>query len=183
MTTEDEIAAIAERNGVSREAVEAAREALERGGGTMAQLSHADFGGMAQWSKGGMSMVGDLFDSALKGRFDRVMAELAALRDRRRAMPAEAGVPAAAAPAGGSWWPEGLGSPSTSGGQNSLRYAYFPQARRLVIEEDGRRRVYDTGEHRITGVSQQQGDTRTLAFATASGRVRLEDLVEVGEDR
>jgi hypothetical protein len=182
MTTEDEIAAIAERHGVSREAVEAAREALERGGGTMAQLSHADFGGMAQWSKGGMSMVGDLFDSALKARFDGVMAELAALPDKRRARPAEAGA-AAAAWSGGAWWPEGLGVPSTSGGQNSLRYAYFPEARRLVIEEDGRRRVYDTGQHRITGVSQQQSDTRTLAFSTATGRVRLEDLAEIREER
>jgi hypothetical protein len=183
MTTEDEIAAIAKRHGVSREAVEAARQALERGGGTMAQLSHADFGGMAQWSKGGMSMVGDLFDTALKSRFDAVMADLAELRAGHRALPAEAGVPAPAARTGRDWWPDSLGSPSTSGGQNSLRYAYFPEARRLVIEEDGRRRIYDTGEHRITGVSQQQSDTRTLAFSTASGRVRPEDLVEVGEER
>jgi hypothetical protein len=25
------------------------------------------------------------------------------------------------------WWPESLGSPSASGGQNEMRYAFFPQ--------------------------------------------------------
>lgn len=183
MTTDDDIDDIAKRRGVSRGAVEAAREALERGGGTMAQLSHADFGGMAQWSQGGMSMVGDLFDSALKGRFDAVMADLLDLRGR--AGPAGPAAPAAgqAPRAERGWWPDGLGSPSTSGSQNRMRYAYFPQARRLVIEEDGRRRVFDTGENRITGVSQQDSDTRTVAFSTASGRVRIEDLAEIAEDR
>jgi hypothetical protein len=33
---------------------------LRSGGGTMAQFSHPDFGGMSQWSPG-MTMVGDMF--------------------------------------------------------------------------------------------------------------------------
>jgi len=181
MTIEDEIAAIAKRYGISREAVEAARAALERGGGSMAQFSHADFGGMAQWSQGGMSMVGDMFNTSLKARFEAVMEDLAELRSSHRARPPDAGTEAGAAADTGAWWPKGLGSPSTSGGQNAMRYAYFPEARRLIIEEDGRQRIYDTGDHRITGVSQQQSSSRSLAFSIASGSVRLEDLTEVDD--
>jgi hypothetical protein len=35
----------------------------------MAQFSHADFGGMSQWSPG-MSMVGDMFNTQLKAKLD-----------------------------------------------------------------------------------------------------------------
>jgi hypothetical protein len=34
---------------------------------------------------------------------------------------------------GNAWWPAELGNPSSTGGQNDLRYAYFPQSRRLAI--------------------------------------------------
>ena len=33
----------------------------------MAQFSHADFGGMSQWSSG-MTMVGDMFNDGLKSK-------------------------------------------------------------------------------------------------------------------
>ena len=29
------------------------------------------------------------------------------------------------------WWPADLGDPSTSGAQNDMRYAFFPDERRL----------------------------------------------------
>jgi hypothetical protein len=35
---------------------------------------------------------------------------------------------------GEKWWPDELGQPSSSGSQNSMRYAFFPKARRLLIE-------------------------------------------------
>ena len=50
------IANLARVHGVSEDAVRAVSDALRRGGGTMAQFSHADFGGMSQWSAG-MTMV------------------------------------------------------------------------------------------------------------------------------
>ena len=55
------IAKLARAHGISEEAVKAVFDALRRGGGTMAQFSHADFGGMSQWSSG-MTMVGDMFN-------------------------------------------------------------------------------------------------------------------------
>ena len=43
----------------------------------MAQFSHADFGGMSQWSPG-MSMVGDMFNTQLKSRLDALCTDIVA---------------------------------------------------------------------------------------------------------
>jgi hypothetical protein len=40
------------RHSVSPDAVRTILRALRSGGGTMAQFSHSDFGGMSQWSSG-----------------------------------------------------------------------------------------------------------------------------------
>ena len=65
------------RHSVSADAVRTILRALRSGGGTMAQFSHPEFGGMSQWSPG-MSMVGDMFNNSLKSKLDAVCAELAA---------------------------------------------------------------------------------------------------------
>jgi hypothetical protein len=78
------------------------------------------------------------------------------------------------------WWPDHLGEPSTSGGgQNEVRYAFFPDKHRLLIEQDGALSAYDSADYRITGVSQQQSQTKTLAFATREGSVDLSQLKKV----
>jgi hypothetical protein len=176
------IAAIAKRRGVSRDAVATALAALRRGGGRMAQFSHSEFGGMAQWVFGGMSMIGDMFNSQLKATFEGVMADLAdALRSGSLSSGrATHGSAAGEAMGSGQWWPAEFGSPSSVGSQNSVRYAFFPKAHRLVIEEDGKRSVYDTGSHRISGVSlQQHGSRRSLAFHSQHGPVRLDELTRL----
>jgi len=79
-----------------------------------------------------------------------------------------------------SWWPKGLSSPSSSGSQNGVRYAFFPDQRRLAVEQDGNIKQYDTGEHRISGVSQAQGSQGgNLRFTSQSGDVDLALLKEV----
>jgi hypothetical protein len=60
---------MAKKHSVSSAAVEVVLAALRSGGGRMAQFSHADFGGMSQWSPG-MSMVGDMFNTQLKAKLD-----------------------------------------------------------------------------------------------------------------
>jgi hypothetical protein len=75
-----------------------------------------------------------------------------------------------------TWWPPDLGQPSTSGSQNDLRYAFFPERRRLLIEQDGKLTTYDSADHRITGVSQQGSSGRGLAFTSQTGPVDLADL-------
>ncbi len=77
---------------------------------------------------------------------------------------------------GEKWWPADLGSPSTSGGQNGMRYAFFPDRQRLLIERDGKVTTYDSGEHRISGVSQSSGDQPT--FTSQDGRVDVDELTQ-----
>jgi hypothetical protein len=156
---------------------------LVAGGGTMAQFSIPELGGMGQWAQGGMIMVGDMFNNALKARVDALCNELAGLLSG----PAMLMRPAASAPpsqpeaslfvsGSGNWWPAELGAPATSGAQNDLRYAWFPGTRRLAIQQGGQVTVYDTGDHVIGGVSQQQGAGQSLTFTSQFGTVRLVDL-------
>src|ERR1700732_5293638 len=59
----------AKKHSISPAGVQVVLAALRSGGGRMAQFSHADFGGMSQWSPG-MSMVGDMFNTQLKAKLD-----------------------------------------------------------------------------------------------------------------
>jgi hypothetical protein len=77
------------------------------------------------------------------------------------------------------WWPEELGeNPSSSGGQNETRYAFFRARRRLAVDAgDGKVKVYDTGDHQISGVQQHQsGSGRKITFTSQHGEVALETL-------
>lgn len=76
------------------------------------------------------------------------------------------------------WWPEDLGSPASSGGQNGLRYAFFPEKHRLMVEREGKTTTYDSGDYRISGVQQQSGGT--VSFASQNGTVDLDSLKQVG---
>ena len=168
----DNIAEIAQRHGFSPDAARAMAEALRHGGDTMAQFNHPEFGGMGQWVAGGMLMIGDMFNNDLKARVGALCRDLAA---------APGPIPAAAEhePARTShWWPDYLGAPSATGAQNDMRYACFPDRRRLAVMQDGHVRVYDTGEHQIGGFSQQQSGWQNLTFTSQMGSVRLEDLKE-----
>jgi hypothetical protein len=167
----DSIADIAQRHGFSTDAARVVAEALRRGGNSMAQFSHPELGGMGQWVAGGMLMIGDMFNNGLKARVDALCRDLAAVPVSATAEQA----PEAAT----DWWPDGLGRPSATGAQNDMRYACFPETRRLAVMQDGRVRVYDTGEHRLGGFSQQQSGRQTLAFSSETGPVFVEDLKEV----
>ena len=70
---------LAQRHGVSSDAVLTLLRALAAGNGTMAQFSHPELGGTGQWSQGGMIMIGEMFNNALKHRVDALCSELAAL--------------------------------------------------------------------------------------------------------
>ena len=75
------------------------------------------------------------------------------------------------------WWPDGLGEPNATGSQNDLRYAYFSASRRLAVQMGGKTTLYDTGDHRIGGVSQrQQSDDGSATFTSQNGDVSLADL-------
>jgi len=186
---------IAARHGVSVEAALTLLGAIARGHGVQAQFNHPDLGGMGQWSEGGMIMVGDMFNSGLKARVDALCNELAALLRSQPTAEVKAarfssqsqsqgdggGVSlfAPGAGASGQWWPEGLGAPASTGAQNDMRYAWFPASRRVAIDVGGEVRVYFSGDHQISGFSQQQGGDRSLTFTSQFGVVRLADLALV----
>jgi hypothetical protein len=46
----------------------------------------------------------------------------------------------------------------------------------LLVEENGKRKVYDTGDHKIHGVAQSQGNAQSLAFTSDRGVVDLASL-------
>ena len=173
------VEALAHHHGVAPEAVVVLLRALQRGGGDQAQFTHADLGGMGQWSRHGMIMVGDMFNDALKARVDQLCRETAGLLGRPELFQADRrGAPSDV----GAWWPEDCGRPSASGSQNDMRYACFPETRRLAIGHGDRVDLYDTGEHRIHGVSQQQGGDRDLKFTSQLGTVALHSLKRVSQD-
>ena len=180
---------LAQHYGISTEAAWTLLRALVAGGGRMAQFNHPDLGGMGQWSQGGMIMVGDMFNTALKAKVSGLCAELAGLlvdqshwkpSDDRRSSGDRSGVTSVTetsifVPAA-HWWGADLGQPSSTGAQNATRYAYFPTSRRLAIESGGVVTVYDTGDHQIGGVSQQQSGDASLTFTSQHGLVRISDL-------
>ncbi|WP_020185450.1 SHOCT domain-containing protein [Methylopila sp. 73B] len=172
------IAEIAQRHGFGLEAGQAMVAALEAGAGAMAQFSHHELGGMGQWSRGGMLMIGDMFNNGLKARVGALADDLAAAM-AGGAIPARRPAPGQSSAGFANWWPEELGAPSATGAQNGRRYAVFPAMRRLAIERDGRVRIYDTRDNNIGGAGQQQGGGDSLSFSTDRGSIGVHDLQEV----
>jgi len=149
--------------------------------GSMAQFNHSELGGGGQWMRGGMTMVGDMFNYGLKSKVDGLCSELSQLLSSQPFVPfpssfqsqSQGGglqqgtnvgagsvslfVPDPPGRASGHWWPAELGVPNGSGAQNQVRYAYFNQPHRLAVELNGHVTVYDSLDHQISGVSQQQG--------------------------
>jgi hypothetical protein len=145
----------------------------------MAQFSIPELGGSGQWMQGGMTMVGgNMFDNALKARVDALCSELAQLLTTTSVFPSSTFTSA-------NWWPANLGVPSAAGGQNNVRYAIFPSTRRLAIQINGVTKVFDTGDHHIGGVQQQQqgGGYGTVSFTSQLGTFDVSSLTELGTQR
>ncbi len=214
---------VAQRHGFSSDAVLTMLLAVSAGYGNQAQFSHPEFGGMGQWSSGGMVMIGDMFNNYLKGRVSSLCQELSGLIQGQPlfAVPAQSqnqsqgggwqaqgggwqgqsGGNAQQQSSGGgmnsgmnsgmgtslfvayrqssNWWPGDLGMAGSTGSQNNLRYAYFPNARRLAIDQNGQVTVYDTLDHHIGGFGQQQSGDQSITFTSQYGLVRVADLPQI----
>jgi len=172
------IAQIAARYSLSTDTVEAMARAMERGGGTMAQFNIPELGGGGQWMMGGMTMVGDMFNTGLQNTVVNLCGDLS---NSMKEAPFFRTVESS-----GGGWPTEFGNPAVTGGQNAMRYAYFPQARRVVIDPgDGQpMRMLDSGEHVIGGFSQQQSNGSDpvlgLSFSSQFGQFSLMSLPEIG---
>jgi hypothetical protein len=193
------ISRLAQKYGISTDAVMTMLQAVANGHGSMAQFCHGELGGAGQWMRGGMTMVGDMFNHGLKAKVDSLCNDLSQLLDEQpfvapasvtphswqgetqQQQPGGYGVGHVSLfvpqPSGsGSWWPAGLGSPNSVGGQNNVRYAYFAGARRLAVDVNGHVTVYDTLDHQIGGVSQQQGVDSSVTFTSQHGTVSVASL-------
>ena len=73
--------------------------------------------------------------------------------------------------------------PAASGAQNAMRYAYFPAHHRLAIAVHGHLRLYDTLDHQVSGVSQQQGMGSTVIFTSQHGVVEVNTLPIIASAR
>jgi hypothetical protein len=74
--------------------------------------------------------------------------------------------------------------PSATGAQNDARYAIFPGTRRLAIQINGVTRIFDTAEHRIGGVQQQQGGGYgSVGFTSQLGTFAVSALSELGAEQ
>ena len=70
---------IARRYNFSPDAVFSMLQSVINGNGSMAQFNHPEFGGSGQWMRGGMIMLGDMFNNSLKNSVGGLCQELANL--------------------------------------------------------------------------------------------------------
>lgn len=174
---------VANRYGVSINAVTDLTQALMRSNGTMAQFNISELGGGGQWMQGGMTMVGDMFNNQLKSTVDGLCVELSNLIN-------QGGIQYKPLPKienqngsqSGNWWGD-LGFPNSTGSQNNTSYAIFSNIGRLAIQQNGKVTVFDTLDNQIGGVGQQQGGNYAVTFTSQYGTVDLNTLPIVsGED-
>jgi hypothetical protein len=70
---------LAQRYSISTDAVMTLLQSLVNSDGTMAQFTHRELGGSGQWMRGGMTMVGDMFNHGLKAKVEGFCSELSQL--------------------------------------------------------------------------------------------------------
>lgn len=195
---------LANRHGFSVDAVIHMMFAVLNGNGGMAQFSHYEFGGSGQWMRGGMTMVGDMFNNYLKGRVDNLCSEISNILanqpgllqtgsfqsqsqngsgHQHQATGAMMGTSSLFVPdPEDHFWPQELGAPSATGSQNNVRYAYFVGSRRLAVKTGGEVWIYDTLDHNIGGFAQQQGMGGSITFTSQYGTVHLSTLPVVSRN-
>jgi hypothetical protein len=196
---------IAQRYNFSSEAVFSMLLSVINGNGSMAQFNHPEFGGSGQWMRGGMIMLGDMFNNGLKNSVGNLCQELANLiinepnliqtgsfqsqsqgnqeqvnYANSQQNYSNSGNAVSLFVAGGdsqNWWTAiGLQFPNSTGKQNNICYAYFAGIRRLAIKLNGDITLYDTLDNQIGGFSQQQGNDASLTFSSQYGLIDIKSL-------
>lgn len=201
---QQKLSELSQKYQLSEHAIMVLLQALIKGNGKMAQFNHPELGGVGQWLPGGMTMISDMSNSYLKMVIDNLCGELAILIKNNYFNPtkenellANQGSSQQQQQSQGNisntepaikanlfnlnpWWPTELGSPTISGSQNNLLYAYFADKQRLLLENQGEIHVYDTLHHHISGVSQQQGSSgQLLIFTSQAGTFAVSDLPQI----
>ena len=205
------INAIAQRYNFSPDAVFSMLQSVINGNGSMAQFSHPEFGGSGQWMRGGMIMLGDMFNNGLKNTVGNLCQELANLvanqpgliqtgsfqsqnqgnqqqsnyangASQQQNPSSNNGNSLFVASPANNWWPEGLQFPNSTGSQNNMKYAYFASINRLAIQANGHVTLYDTLNHQIGGFSQQQSGSGSITLSSQFGLVDVNNLPIISID-
>ncbi|GAB3672314.1 SHOCT domain-containing protein [Salinisphaera aquimarina] len=193
------IDALAERYHFGTAAVTHLLTAVADGQTQMAEFDHPEFGGPGMWMAGGMLMLSRPNDHQLKARVEGLCEALGALLRAESGLVEDASIRRSSvasvsqhqsqrsstggahsgqgATATSSNWPAALGTPNITGAQNGLRYAWSAETARLAIDDGRTTTLYDTADHRITGISQQQSNDRgSLTLTSQHGPVVLSAL-------
>ncbi|OYP34132.1 SHOCT domain-containing protein [Rhodopirellula sp. MGV] len=195
---------LSQRYGFSPDAVTHMLVAVLHGNGTMAQFCHPEFAGSGQWMRGGMLMLGDMFNNVLKSNVDALCNEISQILANQPGLlstgsfqsQSQSGSGQQSQATGASqatsslfvpnpddhWWPTELGAPTSLGSQNNVRYAYFAGNRRLAVKTGDQVWVYDTLDHQIGGFSQQQGGGSSIVFSSQYGTINLATLPVVSQN-
>jgi hypothetical protein len=75
-----------------------------------------------------------------------------------------------------SWSPPNLRRPSTSGARGTLKFAFFADKRRLLVESGEMLLLFDCGAHQIRDVEELFGQEPGLAFTSQDGRHLIGEL-------
>jgi len=157
-------------------------DAILNGSHTMAQFNIPELGGSGQWMQGGMTMVGDMFNSGLKTTVNNLCHDLSVLINQQDIFVKSEASTRGNGGYSSSWWPSEWGAPSSSGSQNNMRYAYFSAINRLALNNQGNITTYDTLHHQISGFSQQQGNSQSVVFTSQFGTVDVRQLPLINGD-
>ncbi|MDO6761336.1 SHOCT domain-containing protein [Tamlana sp. 2_MG-2023] len=172
------ISNVANRYHVSVETTTELTHTLMATNGTMAQFYLPELGGGGQWMQGGMTMVGDMFNNQLRSLVDGLCNDLSNLIGQGaiqyKPLPKIKNADGSQS-SGTNWWGD-LGFPNSTGSQNGTSYAIFNGINRLAIQENGKVTVFDTLDHQIGGVGQQQGGNYSVSFSSQYGNVNLSTL-------
>ena len=186
----DVIQSVAQRYLIAEPVVRKLFDQLKVSCATACSFDIPELGGMGHWSPGHVTGAPGA-DHSLRMRIDGLCSELAALIQGSETSAPEALTRAAHTapasgrvdlPAGESWWPASFGMPAASGERHGMRFAFFPAAKRLLVQQGARIDAHDTRDAQVTGVAEMSGETTSLMFNTDKGTVKLEEwkCVEMG---
>ena len=111
------VTTMSQRYNLSHDAIVHMLIAVSNGGGSMAQFNCPELGGGGQWMRGGMTMVGDMFNYGLKNTVDNLCNDLSNALASTQVFP----IIPAGTPGSNQWWPQDLGVPFSSGAQNDIK--------------------------------------------------------------
>jgi hypothetical protein len=162
---------IGRRHGFSAAAVAQLMQAMQRSGGGMAQFNHPELGGNGQWMAGGMMMIGEMFNNALKARVDGLCQEVAAVL-RSQPMTAAAMSPSLQQQSGGGWQQQSSVAPASAA-------TVAPEAEARMTPPAGALFAADPRDHWWPvelGSPSARGEQNTMRYAVfpAAGRLAVE---------